>query len=242
MQNSILLILVTLLTACGGEAFNSEFDPVAGGDAGAADVTPAGGSVTAGTSSAGGMAAGQSAGGTGAMPVAGSASAGEAAGGAPSATCDFRAADLSAVLPVTLTWHSFDLAKNGMCAACAYEPCGQMKIVWGEPVVNGNTVTYKASYAPSGTTPMTMRVASSSNCATANYGMCDVKLTPAPISLTVTRQGDGWVVSKAEITVWFSDDACISAIGKPGDLVEQMNLDLQAEITPLLINLKIPCN
>jgi len=244
MRNLILVILVTLSTACGGEAFEAQFDSVddaAGGEAGMPDVTPAGGSVTAGTSSAGGMSAGTHAGGsasggTGGAPAAGAASI----AGAPS-TCEFNATDLTAVLPETLTWNSFDLAKEGMCAACAYEPCGQLKLTWGAPVVKGNIVTYQASYASNRSAPMTVRVASSNSCSTANYGMCDLSLTTAPISLTVARQGDGWVVSKAAITVWFADDGCTSAVGQPGDLVEQLDIDLQAEIAPLLINLKIPC-
>jgi len=247
MRNIILVILATLLTACSGEAFEAQFDSVggdAGGDAGAPDVTAAGGSATAGTASTGGMAAGEHAGGSaagsavmgGAPPVAGSANAGGAGD-----SCEFDTADLAAVLPSTLTWNSFDLAKNGMCATCAYEPCGELKLTWGKPVVDGNVITYQVSYAPNRAAPMTVRVANSKTCSTANYGMCDLSLTTAPMSLTVTRQGNGWVVSKATITVWFADDSCASAIDQPGDLAEQLDIDLQSEIAPLLINLKIPC-
>lgn len=243
MRNSILVVLVLLLNACGGEAFSAEFDAVGGdvgGDAGATDVTAAGGSATAGTSSTGGTAAGSSAGGS--ATTAGAATAGAPVGGSPSNACEFDAAALTAALPTMLTWNSLELAKDGMCATCAFDPCGQLEVTWDKPVVKGNVVTYQVSYAAGRAVPMTVRVAGSNSCSTASYGMCDMSLTTAPISVTVTRQGNGWVISKAAVTVWFADSDCVSAIGKPGALVEQLNIDLQGEIEPLLINLKIPCN
>lgn len=261
MRNSILVILVLLLNACGGEAFTAEFDAVggdAGGDAGEPAVTAAGGSATAGTSSTGGMAAGSHAGGsasggsggssvggatTAGAPAGGSAAAGMASGGSAGNTCALDTAALTAALPSTITWQSFDLAQTDVCAVCGYEPCGDFKVTWSDPVVKDNVVTLKASYANNRGAPTTVRIANNTvGCDKSSYGMCDFKLIPAPISVTVVRQDGGWVVTKASVTVDFDGGACAAAFGKPGELLGQMNIDLQSEILPLLINLKIPCN
>ncbi len=249
MRNSILVILALLLNACGGPEFSAEFEAVggdAGGDAGEATVT-AGGSATAGTASVGGTTAGHPAGGSasGGSADAGATAAGgvaPVAGAGGGSACELNPAAITAALPKTLTWQSFELAKDGMCASCGYEPCGDLKVVWSNPVVNGNTVTYQASYANNRAVATNMRMAASSSCGTASYGMCDLTLAPAPIAFTVARDGDGWRISNAKITVDFVDDACTLSFGKPGTFVEQMDIDLQAEMAILFTNLKIPCN
>ncbi len=251
MKNSILVILVLLLNACGGEAFTAEFEAVggeAGGAAGESTAPAAGGGSTAGASSAGGAgnASGDTSNAGGAEPVVGTPAGGAAgaggAGGTTATACEFNPAALTAALPKTLIWQSFDLAKDGMCATCGYEPCGDLKVAWSAPVVTGNTLNYQVSYANNRGAATNMRMAASSSCGTASYGMCDLTLAPAPVALTVARQDDGWRVSGAKVAVNFADDACTLSFGKPGTFTKQMDIDLEGELEILLTNLQIPCN
>ncbi len=242
MRNSILVILALLLNACGGEAFSAEFDSVGGntgGEAGDTTVT-AGGSVTAGTASTGGMAAGQHAGGNASGGIAAAGAPTGGAGGSAPVACELDVAKLTAALPTELTWQSFDLRTSDLCVICVSQPCGKATLAWEKPVVENGTVTYQVSYTPHADSPMVVR-AGKNDGVCASQKSCELKPTPAPTSLTVTRQDDGWVVSKVAITVWFLDDSCTSTIGQPGYLVEQLDIDLQSEMAPLLTNLKIPC-
>jgi len=124
----LLLILVLLVVACGGEFHGDEpisDQPLAGGAGEASAGSPtAGTGGSSGTVSVGG--AGSSTGGSSSAGSGGTTSAGT--GGVP-ATCDMP----EIVLPTEFSLESWSMESAGYCAACIGEPCAVCTISWGEP-------------------------------------------------------------------------------------------------------------
>lgn len=247
MRNIILTIMVTLLTACSGAAFEADFQDL-GGDAGAPDVTVGGGTVTAGTGGRAGVSAGGSSSTGGKTGIAGSvASAGSAAGvsgagtgGAAPATCDFDPAKLTAALPRSLTWQTFTVASGNVCAYCAYEPCGKLQVTWGAPTASAAGAEYTSKLTPTGAPQMAVQVAKNDGIC-AEQLSCLVKPADLSVSFTVARNGSGWSVTAVAAHVGFVDDECTTGLGAPGELIGLMAADLGDEISGALKGLKFPC-
>ncbi len=229
MRNSILVVLVLLLNACGGEAFSAEFDSVgddSGGEAGEAPVTAAGGSATAGTSSTGGVAAGQHAGGSAAV-------AGSAAGGAAPGACDVDIEKITAALPMQIVWKDFINTNQDLCVWCRDEPCETIKVIsWGVPTLQDGQYVY----LPNTDLPMIPMNIGVNDGACTKTSECGAKLNS--LSLAVTVDETKHVVVSAHGGVVFQDNMCITTSGVN---TGQMALDLGQEMADSLKGLKIPC-
>lgn len=244
MTKSITLILVTLsLVACGGEPFTGEGETLAGAggdgaEAGAVAVVSGGSDAQVGGSTS---LAGKPAGGSAGSPAAGGRAGGSgsagASGGSGPVTCEFDVTQLTAALPMTITWDDFIVTDGALCVTCRDKPCGSIKIIsWGVPQLLDDG---RYSYLPNAEMPMlSMNIGTNDGSCTKSTE-CGVKMSVASLQITVARQGSSWVIAKAEAGTGALGNQCTESAGFPNPF--PASDDLRLEVDGSLSGLKIPC-
>ena len=227
-----VLAALAIVVTTRGCLINPDRDyPVGGGSAGevATDggATDIAGSGTASTATDGGATE--------------AASGGTASTGGAPGMCAFDVSRLTAALPSLLIWKDFTVASGNICAGCSYEPCGQLRVTWGAPVVQQDgTITYHPVYVSAASVPMLVHVGKNDGICSSQL-QCEVKPTSPSVTLSVARQGAAWAVADAAASVIFAEDECTTGLGDPGELTAPMASDLEQEIAQPIRDLEFPC-
>lgn len=236
MRNSILVILAVLLTACGGEAFQSQFGEVGGSETGAADsaggatggegvtVTPGGKSSGGSSTTGGGKGAGGSTATAGAPTTGGSSS------------CKFDEAQLTSALPSSIEWQGFTYTNSDLCVMCRDKPCVSLGIVsWGTPTVDDQG---RYIYYPNTGKPMVPLNIGKNDGMCTKQSECGIKLNYVTLVVTVGPGPSGLSIADAQASAVFQDNMCVqSARFNPSGATPSLQQALVASVQ----DLKIPC-
>lgn len=242
MTKPLALILVALLLiACGGEPFAAADETLAGAggdaatEAGSMAVASGGSDAhTGGSTSLAGKPAGGSAGSPAAGGRAGGSGSAGASGGSGPVTCEFDVTQLTAALPMTITWSDFTYTNGPACFTCRDKPCGAIKVIsWGVPTLdNGQYV-----YLPNTELPMISMNIGTNDGQCTKASECGAKIYSVSLVLTVDEAHH--VVVDAKGGIGFQDNACTQNAAMP---TGAMGTDAGDELAKSVIGLKIPCN
>lgn len=244
MTKSFSLILVTLLlAACGGSPFEGTSEPLAGAggdgsEAGTAAAPGGGGEALVGGSgnATGGSSATAAGSGHGGRP-SGGADAGTAGGGGTPAACEFDVMQLTASLPSTVTWEDFTYTDGSLCVTCRDKPCGNIKVIsWGVPQVLGDG---RINYLPNSEMPIVSLNIGTNDGACTKSTECGVNINIAALVMTVARDQNGWIVTKAVAQAGSAGNQCASNAGFSN--THPVQTDLETQISQSLTGFKIPC-
>lgn len=248
-MKNLAILMVLLVTACGGAPFSSaEFDAIGGDanesgtDSGSAGAPQGGFPVVVGGYPAAGAATGEPTAGVGGSSAAG-AGGGTAiagSGGTPSA-CDLNPDQVTAALSATFAWQKFSIAEGNVCAHCTYEPCGAMAVDWGTPTRLGDHLAYKPIFTRSTAVQMLVQVTKNDGACSGGV-QCELSLESVSVGFSMWSDGKSWIADDVSVAVVFANNTCMNGIGKPEELMGPLAKDLQSEIRASLIGLKLPCN
>lgn len=233
MKHLMLILLVSLSVACGGESFEvTELDAV-GGDAAAAGEAPLVTAATGGSTSTGGKPASGGSAAAGA-PVAGAAGgAGMNTGGAPQQQCDLDPTLIAAVLPQQIVWQDAIHAAGDECITCRDATCATIDIAaWGTPTDNGDG---SYTFVPNAERPMVPFSVGVNDGMCTEERVCGIKIYDLAVTVRAELHAGAWVISKATVQPYFQANSCATAPVSFAD-------DMSAEFTKATNGLKIPCD
>lgn len=235
MKNLILVLMVTVLTACGGAEFSAQFDDSIAGEGGE-PVASAGSATSGGSSSAGsGGAAGGS---TAGKPAMGGSSGSASVGGAASVACEFDPAMLTAALPTEIDLGDFSYTSGELCVACRESPCGKMPVIsWGVPTYDQDRGWI---YRPNSGKDMVPLVFGNNDGVCSKTEECGTKPDMPLLIVQVERSEDGWEISSATFQLTFFGNACVNNHAG-GGFLSDLSKAVDQTVSKRLIGSNIRC-